>query len=58
MSIVTKEEANKILGKVGEVRGVALQSVGDFVLKNKGQVGIFKIEAQMKEWGLDFHLLK
>lgn len=55
MSIISNEEARKILEKNGEVRGVAFQSIGDFILKNKGQAGLEKTEAQMKEWGADFH---
>ncbi|MDO8524176.1 MAG: hypothetical protein Q7R99_00930 [bacterium] len=58
MTVINKEEVNKILEKEGEVRGVAFQSIGDFVLKNKGQAGMAKTEAQMEEWGIDFHFSK
>lgn len=58
MSIISSEEVKKMLQKKGEVRGAAFQSIGDFILKKKSQAGLAKVEAQMKEWGVDFHCSK
>ncbi|MCX6789635.1 MAG: hypothetical protein NTZ42_03435 [Candidatus Gribaldobacteria bacterium] len=55
MSIINKEEVNEILQKKGEIRGVAFQSIGDFILKKKGQTGLLEVEKQMAEWGADFY---
>ncbi|MCL5010912.1 MAG: hypothetical protein M1127_01740 [Patescibacteria group bacterium] len=56
MPVISKEEVNKILQKKGEIRGAAFQSIGDFVLKHKGQAGLAKVEEQMKKWGCNFNL--
>ncbi|MEK7173447.1 MAG: hypothetical protein AAB723_03085 [Patescibacteria group bacterium] len=58
MTVVSREEINKILERKGEVRGAAFQSIGDFILKKKSQAGLAKVEAQMKEWGADFYFSK
>ncbi|MCX6803324.1 MAG: hypothetical protein NTY48_02000 [Candidatus Diapherotrites archaeon] len=58
MGVVSREEVSKILGKKGEIRGVAFQSIGDFILREKSQDGLLIVEKQMKEWGVDFHFSK
>ncbi len=58
MSIISDEEVKKMLLKKGEVRGAAFQSIGDFILKNKGGAGLAEVEERVRKWGADFYFSK
>ena len=49
--IITKEIAEKLMEIKGETRGVSFQADGEFVLKEKGEEGLKKLEEKMAEVG-------
>lgn len=49
-----QEEINRILQKKGDIRGVAFQSVADYILKKQDAEGLKKVERKMQEWGVPF----
>jgi hypothetical protein len=49
--IITKEIAQKFMATKGEVRGVALKSHQDFILKEKGEEGLKRLEREMESLG-------
>jgi hypothetical protein len=49
--ILSKEELEKFANLKGEVRGLAIKSDAEFVLKEKGKEGLKKIEDAMAELG-------
>ena len=49
--IITKEIAKRFMAIKGEVRGVALKSHQDFILKEKGEEGLKKLEEEMARLG-------
>ena len=51
MEKVTKRKAQDILSLEGKVRGMALKSHGDFILKKEGPEGLKKLKERMKELG-------
>lgn len=42
----------------GEVRGVALKTDGDYILKEKGKEGLEKLEKKLKDWGFEIEYEK
>lgn len=49
--MLTKERVEQLMDVEGEARGVALKDDLDFVLEEKGEQGLKKVEAKMKELG-------
>lgn len=49
--IISKEIAKKFMEMKGEVRGVALKSHEDFIIKEEGEEGLKKLEEMMAELG-------
>jgi hypothetical protein len=49
--MLTKERIEQLMDVAGEARGVALKDDLDFVLEEKGEQGLKKVEARMKELG-------
>ena len=47
----TEKMAKKLMEIKGEIRGFGLNQDGEFVLKEKGRLGLEKVEHQLKEWG-------
>jgi len=48
---ITKEEAEKYMALEGETRGFSISGDAEFVLKEKGEEGLKKLEAKMAELG-------
>jgi len=48
---ITKEIAQKLLSFKGEVKGLLLRYDGDYVLKEKGESGLKKVERELEELG-------
>ena len=49
--IISEEEIKKLMDIKGEVRGVSLKADGDFILKEKGEEGLKRLEAELVEIG-------
>jgi len=49
--MLTKERVEQLMDVEGEARGVALKDDLDFVLEEKGEQGLKKVEARMRELG-------
>ncbi len=49
--IISKEELNKLMALKGEARGLAIKSHGEFILKEKGEAGLRKLEQAMEDLG-------
>lgn len=49
--IISKEIAAKLKSANGEVRGMSIKSHGDFILKEKGKLGLEKLEQLMADLG-------
>lgn len=49
--ILNKEIARKFMRIEGEVRGIALKSHQDFIIKEKEEEGLEKLEKELKELG-------
>lgn len=49
--IINKEIAEKLMEIKGETRGVSFQADGEFILKEKGEEGLNKLEEKMAEIG-------
>ena len=49
--MLTKERVEQLMDVEGEARGVALKDDLDFVLEEKGEEGLKKVELRMKELG-------
>ena len=50
--VISKEELEKLKEIKGEARGVGIKNVLDFVIKDKGEEGLKKLEDTMAELGL------
>lgn len=48
---INKNTAKKLIKMTGEVRGIALKSHGEFILKEKGRQGLEKLEKEMAGLG-------
>jgi hypothetical protein len=48
---ITKESVKKLLEIEGEVRGVVFKTDGEYILKEKGQEGLNKLERELKNLG-------
>ncbi len=55
---LTKEEAKKVLQTKGRIRGLILTTLKDYILKEKGEIGIEKLELRLKELNADIDLKK
>ena len=51
MGKITKEEIEKLMNIKGQTRGVVLRTDMEFVLKEKGEEGLKKVEDNLKEIG-------
>ncbi len=49
--IITRELAKKLMEIKGETRGVSFQADGEFILKEKGEEGLNRLEEKMAEVG-------
>ena len=49
--IISKEELNRLMNIKGEVRGLALKSHGEFIVKEKDEQGLKELESKMMELG-------
>ena len=47
----TKDEAENLMKKRGQVRGVVFNTDTEYVLSEKGEEGLKKMEEKTKEWG-------
>lgn len=52
--MITQQEIKGILKKSGDIRGVAFHSITNYILSQKGEEGIKKVENKMKSWGVNF----
>ncbi|MCP6719277.1 MAG: hypothetical protein KJI71_03540 [Patescibacteria group bacterium] len=50
-NIITKETIQKLMAVKGEVRGVVFKTDGEYVLKEKGEEGLRKLEEELKKLG-------
>ncbi len=48
---ITKEALEKLAGVEGESRGTSFKADGDFILKEKGEEGLLRLEERMAELG-------
>lgn len=54
--VISDEEVKNLLQRTGDVRGVAFKSIADYIVKEKGQEGLAKVEEKMRQWGVkDFN---
>ncbi len=51
MKLITEKEIEELNKATGEVRGVALKTTSDFILKEEGKEGLEKLEKTMAELG-------
>ncbi len=58
MEKVTKKSAEKLMSIEGDVRGMALKSHGSFIIKEKGEEGLKRLEQEMKRLGCPFEYKK
>ena len=49
--IIPKEKAEKLMNLKGEVKGIAIKSDMEFILKKKGKDGLAKLEKAMADLG-------
>ena len=49
--IISKEEFNKLINLKGKVRGMAVKGYGDYILKEKGEKGLRKLEKTITNLG-------
>lgn len=49
--IISKEELERLMAIKGEVRGLALKSHGDFIMKEKGEQGLRRLEETLEDLG-------
>lgn len=52
--ILTKETAKKLMEIKGEIRGIVFKTDVTFILKEKGEEGLKKLEAEMERLGYPF----
>ncbi len=48
---LTKEVVKKLISVKGEARGVTFKTDAEFILREKGEEGLKKVEEKLKEWG-------
>jgi hypothetical protein len=49
--IISKEEFNRLINLKGKVRGMAVKGYGDYILKEKGEKGLRKLEETITNLG-------
>ena len=49
---ITKELVEELMKTKGEVRGLLVKNDGDYILKERGNKDLEKVEEELKKWGL------
>lgn len=55
---ITKEEAGKLMKIEGRTRGFVFNTCPEYILANKGEEGLVKVEKRLKELGCNLNLRK